>query len=99
MSAQPIYVSPPLPGIPIEASSPTLSFWDRITTWASENKAVVYIIAGVAVVGTGAGVIYYYGDSSRIQDSATKRTSKKERRKVKKEKEAAEKDLISGRLS
>lgn len=39
------------------------SFWDRISTWASENKAVVYTIAGVAVVVTGAGVVYYLTDS------------------------------------
>jgi len=43
--------------------SPQSSVWDRITTWASENKAVVYTIAGVAIVVTGAGVAYYLTDS------------------------------------
>jgi mitochondrial import receptor subunit TOM70 len=33
--------------------------WDRISTWVSEHKAVVYTIAGVAIVVTGAGVAYY----------------------------------------
>ena len=53
-------------GIPDFASStPPSSVWDRISTWASENKAVVYTIAGVAVVVTGAGVAYYLTDSVR----------------------------------
>ncbi len=39
------------------------SLWDRISTWASENKAIVYTIAGVAIVVTGAGVAYYLTDS------------------------------------
>lgn len=51
---------PPGPGlakpiaIPVESS-----VWDRLTNWASENKALVYTIAGVAVVVSGAGVVYY----------------------------------------
>ena len=45
------------------SSTPPSSAWERITTWASENKAVVYTIAGVAVVVTGAGVAYYLTDS------------------------------------
>jgi import receptor subunit TOM70 len=40
------------------------NFWSRITTWASENKAIVYTIAGVAVVITGAGAVYYLNTSS-----------------------------------
>lgn len=42
--------------IPIRGSP---GVWDRLTTWASDNKAVVYTVAGVAVVVTGAGVAYY----------------------------------------
>lgn len=51
---------PPVPNlakpivVPVESS-----VWDRFTNWASENKALVYTIAGVAVVVTGAGVVYY----------------------------------------
>lgn len=57
---------PPGRSVPDFASSaPSSSVWDRITTWASENKAVVYTIAGVAVVVTGAGVAYYLTDSVR----------------------------------
>ncbi|KFA62389.1 hypothetical protein S40285_06244 [Stachybotrys chlorohalonatus IBT 40285] len=75
--------------VPVEPSS---GLWDRVTSWASENKAVVYTIAGVAVVVTGAGVVYYLNnsDSKTSGDSAPK-LSKKERRKRKEaERKAAE---------
>lgn len=49
----------PTVAIPVESSS---GLWDRLSTWASENKAVVYTVAGVAVVVTGAGVVYYLND-------------------------------------
>ena len=65
MSNQP-YPVPPSGGIPVQFTSPasqSSSLWDRVTTWASENKAVVYTIAGVAIVVTGAGVAYYLTDS------------------------------------
>lgn len=35
------------------------SVWDRISTWVAEHKAVVYTVAGVAIVVTTAGAIYY----------------------------------------
>lgn len=47
---------PPVAAIPVDKSS---SLWDRVSSWASENKAAVYTIAGVAVVVTGAGIVYY----------------------------------------
>ena len=54
-----------LPGspvaVPVDASS---GVWERITSWASENKVVVYTVAGVAVVITGAGVVYYLNQDS-----------------------------------
>lgn len=52
--------------VPVSVASSTSqssSVWDRITTWASENKTVVYTAAGVAIVVTGAGVAYYLTDS------------------------------------
>ena len=68
-----------------------LPFWDRLSTWASENRVVVYTIAGVAVVVSGAGVAYYLSDSRKgSKEAATedkRRISKKERRKAKQEKE------------
>ncbi|KAJ5306072.1 hypothetical protein PENANT_c024G07287 [Penicillium antarcticum] len=66
--------------------SSSASVWDRITNWVSENKAVVYTIAGVAVVVTGAGVVYYLNDSSKPTPSVPKK-SKNQRRKEKKKAE------------
>lgn len=73
----------------LSSNSSSLPLWDRLTTWASENKVVVYTIAGVVVVVSGAGVAYYLSDarngSAAVDDR--KRLSKKERRKAKQEKE------------
>ena len=93
MSAQPA-LSQPFREVNLDSSSASSalpsspSFWDRISTWASDNKAIVYTIAGVAVVVTGAGAVYYFNDSRKGQSSSAPRPSKKERRKAKKEKEA-----------
>lgn len=64
MSSQP-YPVPPSGGIPAQLAPSTSqsSLWERISTWASENKAIVYTIAGVVVAVTGAGVVYYLTDS------------------------------------
>ena len=82
MSAEPVRI--PTPNDPS-----SLPVWDRLTAWASKNKAVVYTVAGVAVVVSGAGVAYYL--SGPRSDSAAaaekKRLSKKERRKAKQDKE------------
>lgn len=72
-------------GVPDFATpTPPSSVWDRIATWASENKAVVYTIAGVAIVVTGAGVAYYLTDS-KPTTAAPKKSSKKDKRKKKEE--------------
>lgn len=73
---------PPVDPTPVAAIPTDSSLWDRISTWASDNKAVVYTIAGVAVVVTGAGVVYYVNSSGSKSDSPP-RLSKKERRKRK----------------
>lgn len=77
--------------VPVDASS---SAWGRITSWVSENKAAVYTIAGVAVVVTGAGVVYYLNSdagSQKAKADASPKLSKKERRKRKEaERKAAE---------
>lgn len=94
MSSEPI----PIPGFRTKLGTSSLSsdasplpLWDRLSTWASENKVVVYTIAGVAVVVSGAGVAYYLSDSRKGSKEAAaedkKRLSKKERRKAKQEKE------------
>ncbi|KFH40827.1 Mitochondrial import receptor subunit-like protein [Hapsidospora chrysogenum ATCC 11550] len=73
--------------VPAEQTSSVL---DRISSWVSENKAVVYTIAGIAVVVTGAGAVYYLNADSKSKDAGPK-LSKKERRKRKEaERKAAE---------
>ena len=75
---------------PLASQPPPAPLWDRLSAWASENRAAVYTIAGVVVVITGAGAVYYFSDSRKgISGVAEekKKASKKERRKAKKEKE------------
>lgn len=93
MSAQPVSVVP-IRTVPVNASSiPPQSFWERVSTWVSENKAIVYTVGAVAVVATGAGVVYYLSEPNKGVDgrddsrraSEDKKKSKKERRKAKKE--------------
>ncbi|OAA68698.1 mitochondrial outer membrane translocase receptor [Niveomyces insectorum RCEF 264] len=98
MAARPTPVTPalPVPPLPSTMASTTAavrvpedsSLWDRLTNWAAENKTVVYTIAGVAVVITGAGMVYYLKSNRSSQDSASSpmsatKLSKKERRKRK----------------
>lgn len=73
--------------------SSSASVWDRISKWVSENKALVYTIAGVAVVVTSAGVVYYLSDSGRTTPapSTEKKKSKNQRRKEKKKAEEEKK--------
>jgi mitochondrial import receptor subunit TOM70 len=105
MSDRPIPV-PPLPGkAPIEAISAagTPGLWERITTWASEHKAIVYTVAGVTLLVTAGGVIYYVNDSSKAAKtsdaSSSKRKNKKDRKKAKKEAEDAQvKETETGML-
>lgn len=47
--------------IPVDVPSST---WDRISAWVADNKVAVYTIAGVAVVVTGAGVVYHLNSDS-----------------------------------
>lgn len=72
-------------------SNASSSVWDRLSTWISEHKAAVYTIAGVTLVVTGAGAIYYVSGSSASakarEEAGEQRKSKKERRKAKKEAE------------
>lgn len=59
----------PMRGAPLHISSNSTAaaqssgLWDRVSTWASEHKAVVYTVAGVAIVVTATGVAYYLTDS------------------------------------
>lgn len=75
------------------------SLWDRISTWASDNKGVVYTIAGITLVVTVGGVVYYVNDSSKAKEASgppsKKNQAKKARRRAKKEAEdsPAKKDV------
>ena len=72
------------------SDSSSMPILDKLYTWAAEHKAVVYTVAGFAVVATGVGAIYYFSDSRRpshdLEAQEKKRLSKKERRKAKQEK-------------
>jgi import receptor subunit TOM70 len=65
------------------SSSSSSSLWDRISTWASENKAVVYTIAGVTLVVTAAGIYYVNSSQAAESEKATTPSSKKKTRKRK----------------
>ncbi|KAI0024163.1 import receptor [Xylariomycetidae sp. FL0641] len=83
---------PPMPPLsrPVAVPIESPSVWDRLTNWASENKAVVYTIAGVAVIVTGAGVVYYLNGDSKPKVDSQPKLSKKERRKRKEQERQAE---------
>lgn len=66
------------------------SVWDRVSNWVSENKALVYTIAGVAVVVTSAGVVYYLSDSGRPGQASPAGDKKKSKNQKRKEKKKAE---------
>ena len=53
---------PPRATVAVPVENP--SVWDRLTNWASENRTVVYTIAGVGVIVTGAGILYYLNADS-----------------------------------
>jgi mitochondrial import receptor subunit TOM70 len=71
------------------SSSTSSSLWDRLSNWVADNKAVVYTVGAVAIVVTGAGVVYYLSGSNRGLDNGSpseeKRKSKKDRRKARKQ--------------
>jgi import receptor subunit TOM70 len=63
--------------IPIEQGSNSL--WDRISSWASENKGVVYTIAGITLVVGAGGAVYYFSSDSRQNNTAASNKRKKQR--------------------
>jgi len=92
-NAAPLPFSPgPVPvALPPQGTS---SLWDRISSWASEHKGVVYTVAGLTLVVGAGGVIYYLTDDrkdSGADSAASKRKIKRDRKKAKDraEKEAA----------
>ena len=97
MSSEKVATPPVVTHVETAASSSS-SVWDRFSKWASENKALVYTVAGIAVVVTSAGVVYYLSDTGKPAPSAAsaeKRKSKKERRKEKRKAEQEKKTETS----
>lgn len=69
-------------------------FWSRLSNWASENKGVVYTIAGVTLVVGAGGAIYYFNSSDPATDASTPGTAankRKKQRERRREKERAAK--------
>lgn len=62
-ASQPTLIPPSTP-IPVQIPADS-SVWDRISSWVSENKAIVYTIAGVTVAVAAGGVVYYSSTSVR----------------------------------
>ncbi|KAH7412355.1 hypothetical protein DE146DRAFT_772598 [Phaeosphaeria sp. MPI-PUGE-AT-0046c] len=84
---------PNSPGpFPVQIPEPgTSSLWDRLSNWASENKGVVYTIAGVTLVVGAGGAIYYFSSDSRQDGGASAGNKRKKQRDRKRAKERAEK--------
>lgn len=78
-------------GIPEQGTS---SLWDRLSNWASENKGVVYTIAGVTLVVGAGGAIYYLNSSDSSTDASAPGTAnkRKKQRERRREKERAAKE-------
>ena len=73
----------------------TSSLWDRLSNWASENKGVVYTIAGVTLVVGAGGAIYYLSSNDSTSDgsaAASASNKRKKQRDRKRAKERAEKE-------
>jgi import receptor subunit TOM70 len=66
------------------SSASSSSLWDRISTWASENKAAVYTIAGVTLLVTAAGIYYVNTSQTAEKEKATTPKKKARKRKAKK---------------
>ncbi|KAF1982704.1 mitochondrial precursor proteins import receptor [Aulographum hederae CBS 113979] len=92
MAASPIPIPPTPRPIQLDtsamSSSGSASFWDKVSNWVSEHKAVVYTIAGVTVVTT-VGAVYYLNSNQPTTPSSSstsaKKKAKKDKRKAKKE--------------
>jgi import receptor subunit TOM70 len=69
------------------------STWDRISTWASDNKVAAWTIAGVTVVVAG-GSVYYLTRPVEAQESSDSASTSSEKKSAKKsKKKAAKKDV------
>lgn len=62
-------------------ASASTSTWDRISNWASDNKAAAWTIAGVTVVVAGGSVYYLTRPASAQESSSEKKPAKKSKKK------------------
>jgi mitochondrial import receptor subunit TOM70 len=87
---------PNSPGpFPVEIpQSGSSSLWDRISNWASEHKGTVYAIAGVTLVVTAGGIVYYLNTDKDASAPTTPTSKRKNKRDRKKAKERAEKEAV-----
>lgn len=77
----------------ISLEPPATGVWDRISNWAAEHKGAVYTIAGVTLVVTAAGAVYYFSDSSpklTPEEAAERKKARKQRKAAKKSGDKAE---------
>lgn len=77
------------------------STWDRISTWASDNKVAAWTIAGVTVVVAG-GSVYYLTRPAEAEESSSsseKKSAKKSKKKAAKKdaEKAAEEGTAQGK--
>ncbi|OWY44876.1 mitochondrial precursor protein [Alternaria alternata] len=82
--------------IPVDTNN---SLWDRLSNWASENKGVVYTIAGITLVVGAGGAVYYFSNDSRDSAADTAANKRKRQRERKRAKERAEKDSAPNKAS
>lgn len=74
-------------GIPAEAG--TNSLWARVSNWASDNKGVVYTLAGITLVVGAGGAVYYFSnadaraEAGAADSAANKRKRQRERKRAK----------------
>lgn len=76
-------------------SDESSSVLDRLSNWYSENKALAWTLAGIAVVGTGA-VVYYSSSPGGPGPDSKPRKSKKDWRKEKAAQEATKPTETTG---
>ncbi|KAF3922431.1 hypothetical protein AA313_de0205624 [Arthrobotrys entomopaga] len=87
--------TPATASLPVDGSS---SLWSRLSGWVSDNKAVAYTIGAVAIVVTGAGVVYYLNQAGDVKlvssglDSLTDKAADGSTRKKKKKTKKPKKD-------
>lgn len=74
------------PAIVIDTAT-SQSVWQKVSSWAAENKTVIYSIAGITIIGSAG--IYFYRRPSNKPDLEAHTDEVKEKKKKKKAKKPA----------